>query len=111
MEIITATAIQLLIRMFKHHTVRQHGLCLPGTQETSLALHLGGPSSHSVAPYEKLPVNEDLHKFMLYMGLRHTTATPLTATVLNYAETFSSSSRESHARKQNAEEMATQQET
>lgn len=90
MEIITATAIQLLIRMFKHHMVREHGLCLPGRQETALALDLGGPSSHSVSPFVKLPVNEYLHKFRLYMGLGHTTATPLTVTVLNYVEIFSS---------------------
>lgn len=82
--------IQMLIKTFQHHTVRQHGLCLPGRQETSLPLHLGGLSSRSVSPFEKLPVNDYLHKFMLYMGFRHTTVTLLIATVLNYMDIFSS---------------------
>lgn len=117
MEVVSATAIQMLIRIFQHHMVRHHGLCLPGRQETSLALHLGGPSSHSVSSFEKLPVNDYLHKFMLYMGLRHTTATPLIATVLNQVNIFSSRQGEPCQQvgrtmpEHKTKEMATQQET
>lgn len=51
-ETITATAIHLLIGMFKEHVERQHGLHLPRSQETFVALNKSSTlscfSSHPV---------------------------------------------------------------